>query len=228
MAKIKVFYVEDEASLGRIVKDTLESQGFEVLMLADGKNAIQQFENFAPDICVLDIMLPTKDGYAIAREVRMQNPRIPVIFLTAKTQTADLLKGFESGGNDYIKKPFSLEELIARINNLLKLTKQHSAAGTSVFNIGKYEFFPNKYELRFADTTRKLSHREAELLKIFAENQNMIIQRKAILMQVWNDDSFFNSRSLDVYITRLRDFLKADENIQIVSIKGVGYHFVVE
>jgi DNA-binding response OmpR family regulator len=206
----------------------LEAQNFEVLMLVDGKNALQQFETFQPDICVLDIMLPHKDGYAIAREIRTMQPRVPIIFLTAKTQTADLLKGFEAGGNDYIRKPFSLEELIARINNMLKMLQKNTSNASSSFQIGKFEFLPNKYELRIADSVRKLSHREAELFKIFAENQNAIIQRKAILMQVWNDDSFFNSRSLDVYITRLRDYLKGDENIQIVSIKGVGYHFVVE
>jgi DNA-binding response OmpR family regulator len=228
MAKIKVFYVEDEVSLGRIVKDTLSSQGFEVNMVTDGKNALAQFESFSPDICVLDVMLPNKDGYTIAREIRGINANIPIIFLTAKTQTEDLLKGFESGGNDYIRKPFSLEELIARINNMLKLTKKSAVGSVAVFKIGNYEFYPNKYELRLGEQSRKLSHREAELLKIFAENQNAVIQRKNILLQVWNDDSFFNSRSLDVYITRLRDYLKGDERIQIVSIKGVGYHFVVE
>jgi len=229
--RIKVFYVEDEPFLGRIVKESLESRSFEVCMVSDGQRAIPAFEGFHPDICLLDIMLPRKDGYAIAAEIRQRNPRVPIIFLTAKTQTEDVLKGFQTGGNDYIRKPFSMEELIARIQNLLQITQSGKAAAESPSQdpipIGRYTFLPWKYELRFEAETRKLSHRETELLRILSESRHQVVNRRDILLQIWGDDSFFNSRNLDVYITKLRDYLKADEAIEIVTIKGVGYHFVV-
>lgn len=221
-------YVEDEPFLGRIVKESLESRDFDVVMLQDGKMALSIFSSSRPDICVLDIMLPSKDGYAIAREIRQINPEVPIIFVSAKTQTQDLLKGFESGGNDYIRKPFSMEELIVRIQNLLRIKRPaNGPAPAAVVSIGKFEYHPSRYELRFTDAVKKLSHREANLLMMLAENRNTIINRKDILMRLWGDDSFFNSRNLDVYVTRLRELLKADPSIEIITIKGVGYHFAV-
>lgn len=226
--KIKVLYVEDEPFLGRIVKESLESRDFEVIMLTDGKQVSQVLEKSKPDICVLDVMLPFKDGYSIAREVRQGNPSLPIIFVTAKVQTEDLLKGFESGGNDYIRKPFSMEELIVRIGNLMQLTRQQQNTSLQeTLSIGKYEFNPVRYELRRDSQVRKLSNREASLLSILAANRNGTTNRKDILMRLWGDDSFFNSRNLDVYITKLRDYLKDDPAIEIITIKGVGYHFAV-
>lgn len=226
--RIKVLYVEDEPFLGRIVKESLESRSFEVLMISDGLKALPAFSQFQPDICVLDIMLPKKDGYAIAAEIRQLQTRLPIIFVTAKTQTEDLLKGFQSGGNDYLRKPFSMEELIVRIHNLIQLSRQTTQAGApnAVVAIGAYEFAPGKYELRHKEDTRKLSHRETELLRILSEHRNTVVARRDILMQIWGDDSFFNSRNLDVYITKLRDLLKDDPSLEIITIKGVGYHFV--
>ncbi len=224
--KTKILYVEDEPFLGRIVKESLESRDFEVVMITDGKLAQKAFEDIKPDICVLDIMLPNKDGYSIAISIRNINAEVPIIFVTAKTQTEDLLKGFESGGNDYLRKPFSMEELIVRIKNLLKFTLK-SATPKENFMIGKFEFLPNRYELKLDETVRKLSHREAMLLQILSESKNNTVQRKDILMRIWGDDSFFNSRNLDVYITKLRDYFKADPSIEIITIKGIGYHFSV-
>ena len=226
--KTKVLYVEDEPFLGRIVKESLESRDFDVTMLTDGRVVKQTFEKVKPDICVFDIMLPVKDGYSIAKEIRQVNPATPIIFVTAKTQTEDLLKGFESGGNDYIRKPFSMEELIIRIQNLLQLTQQQkNNQPQEAFRIGKYEFNPMRFELKFDSSVRKLSHREANLLAMLSENKNGTTNRKDILMRLWGDDSFFNSRNLDVYITKLRDYLKEDPSIEIITIKGVGYHFAV-
>ncbi len=226
--KAKILYVEDEIFLGKIVKDSLESRQFEVMMMTDGKGVLEAFEQFKPDICVLDVMLPYKDGYTIAQEIRKNNPAMPIIFLTAKSQTEDLLKGFQVGGNDFIRKPFSLEELIVRIQNLLQLTnKKENKVLKQEHQLGQYTFHPKRYELHHKEQVRKLSHRETELLKIFAASPNTIIERKDILMKVWNDDSFYNSRNLDVYITKLRDFLKDDPDVQIISLKGVGYHFLV-
>ncbi len=227
MSKTKILYVEDEPFLGRIVKESLEVRDFEVRMVTDGKLAQNVFEELNPDICVLDVMLPNKDGYSIAQSIREVNATIPIIFVTAKTQTEDLIKGFEVGGNDYLRKPFSMEELIVRVNNLLHLTQKLSASPKESIVIGKFEFAPQRYELRKDGKAKKLSHREAVLLQILAENQNANIDRKTMLLRVWGDDSFFNSRNLDVYITKLRDYLKGDSSIEIITIKGVGYHFAV-
>ncbi|UTA68901.1 MULTISPECIES: response regulator transcription factor [Emticicia] len=221
----KILYVEDEPFLGKIVKESLESRDFEVKMVTDGSLVLKAFDHFKPDICVLDVMLPNKDGYTLGAEIRAIKPTIPIIFLTAKTQTDDVLKGFQSGGNDYIRKPFSMEELIVRINNLLALSLSKAVTPQGSIHLGKFEFFPHKYELRTHDNCRKLSYRETELLKIFSENRNFTVSRKEILLKIWGDDSFFNSRNLDVYITKLRDYLKEDETIELMTIKGVGYHF---
>lgn len=226
--KIKILYVEDEPFLGRIVKESLESREFDVTMLADGKSVSKTVEQVKPDICILDIMLPFKDGYSVAKEIRQSNPGTPIIFVTAKVQTEDVLKGFESGGNDYIRKPFSMEELIVRVQNLLQLTQQQkNIPQAEIIRLGQYEFNPSRYELKREQSVRKLSHREANLLTMLAENRNGTTQRKDILMKIWGDDSFFNSRNLDVYVTKLRDYFKEDPSIEIITIKGVGYHFAV-
>lgn len=226
--KKKILYVEDEPFLGRIVKESLESRDFDVTMQEDGAMVKETFASSTFDICILDIMLPSRDGYSLAQEIRQANPEVPIIFVSAKTQTPDLLKGFESGGDDYIRKPFSIEELIVRIENLLRL-KQHRkrTAHAGIVSIGSYEFVPSRYELRRNSSVKKISNREANLLTLLEKNRNGITNRKDILLQVWGDDSFFNSRNLDVYITRLRELLKEDPSIEIITIKGVGYHFAV-
>jgi DNA-binding response OmpR family regulator len=226
MTKTRILYVEDEPFLGKIVKESLESRNYEVNMVADGKGAIDVFRQINPDICVLDVMLPNKDGYAIAQNVRQLNSAVPIIFVTAKTQTDDVIKGFDVGGNDYLRKPFSMEELIVRINNLLNLSQRNGSAVPESILIGSFEFLPNRYELKKGDASRKLSHREAMLLQILCENRDNTVLRKDILMRIWGDDSFFNSRNLDVYITKIRDFFKEDKSIEIITIKGVGYRFV--
>jgi DNA-binding response OmpR family regulator len=227
MTKVKVLYVEDEPFLGRIVKESLESRDFQVFMLDDGKNVISEFSKHQPDICVFDIMLPTKDGYSLAKGIRQISENIPIIFVTAKNQTEDLLKGFESGGNDYIRKPFSMEELIVRINNLLNLSQRQKNGYGDIVVLGRYEFNPLRYELKVDERVRKVSAREASLIALLAEHKNATTTRKEILTKIWGDDSFFNSRNLDVYITKLRDHFKEDPNLEIITIKGVGYHLSV-
>jgi DNA-binding response OmpR family regulator len=228
MSKTKVFYVEDEVFLARIVKESLESRGFEVIMEGDGAKALDVFKKSQPDICVLDIMLPNKDGFTIADEVRELNEDIPIIFLTAKTQTEDVVKGFTLGGNDYVRKPFSMEELIVRIQSLLRLRTDEpkKVIGDSV-KMGKYNFQLNRQVLSNGKEDRKLSFRESELLKLLYENRDKIIDRKDILNLLWGNDSFFNSRNLDVYITKLRSYLRDDPALEIITIKGIGYRFVV-
>ncbi|MBS1634042.1 MAG: response regulator transcription factor [Bacteroidetes bacterium] len=228
MSKAKVFYVEDELFLGKIVKESLESRGFEVIMESDGGKATELFKKSHPDICVLDVMLPNKDGFTIADEIRDIDEDIPIIFLTAKTQTEDVVKGFNLGGNDYIRKPFSMEELIVRIQNLLrnKSESPQKISGDKVV-IGKYSFQVNRQILSDGKEDRKLSYRESELLKLLYLNRDKIIDRKDILNLLWGNDSFFNSRNLDVYITKLRSYLKEDPSLEIITIKGIGYRFVV-
>jgi DNA-binding response OmpR family regulator len=222
-------YVEDEPSLGKIVSETLENRDFEVVWILDGKNVMNQLKSFTPDICVLDIMLPNVDGYSLCREISSIYPEIPVLFLTAKVETADLIQGFEAGGSDYIRKPFSLEELIVRINNQLRLKAgSHVQVSQGVdIKVGKYIFYPHRYELHSPDSIIKLSQREMQVLRLFVANMNRVIDRKELLMAVWGDDSFFNSRNLDVYIAKLRQYFKDDESILIQTLKGKGYLFLV-
>lgn len=227
--KIKVLYIEDEPFLSKIVRESLESRGFEVFWAGDGLEALPAFEQFKPDICVLDVMLPNRDGFAIGQDIRRLHPKVPIIFLTAKSQTEDVLKGFESGGNDYLRKPFSLEELIIRIQNLLRLVqgeKPPTPAAVVSLPIGRYRFFPVRQRLHLEERERSLSHRETQLLHLLVGQRNQVVQRRDILLQLWGDDSFFNSRNLDVYITRLRDYLKEDSGVQILTLKGVGYRLV--
>lgn len=227
MSATKILYAEDELFLGKIVRESLESRGFEVIMESDGAKVISQFKTSKPDICVLDVMLPNKDGFTIADEIRDLDEEVPIIFLTAKTQTEDVVKGFSLGGNDYVRKPFSMEELIARIQNLLKNKSegtQKISGGSAV--IGKYNFQLNRQLLSNGKEERKLSFRESELLKLLYENRDKIIDRKDILNLLWGNDSFFNSRNLDVYITKLRSYLKEDPSLEIITIKGIGYRFV--
>lgn len=228
MSKIKVLYVEDELFLAKIVKESLESRDHEVIMESDGAKATEAFKKSKPDICVLDVMLPNKDGFTIADEIRELDEDVPIIFLTAKTQTEDVVKGFSLGGNDYIRKPFSMEELIVRIQNLLRNKKEgtQKITGNSV-QIGTYTFQLNRQMLINGNEEKKLSFRESELLKLLYENRDKIIDRKDILNLLWGNDSYFNSRNLDVYITKLRSYLKDDPKLEIITIKGIGYRFVV-
>ncbi len=227
MTTTKILYAEDEIFLGKIVKESLESRNYEVHMVSNGKEVLRTFHSVQPHICLLDVMLPGKDGFSLAKEIKSFNSSVPILFLTAKVQTDDVVEGFKSGGNDYIKKPFSLEELIIRIENLLSIT--NSAAPShklEIFNFGTFEFNPSKLNLSSGDHTVKLSHKENELLKILCKQPHQPIPRKKIMMDLWGDDHFFNSRNLDVYITKLRSHLKSDPNVQIITLKGIGYRFV--
>ena len=225
---LKILYLEDEASLAKIVKESLASRSFEVLHLESGQNAVNIFNEFQPDVCVFDVMLPEKDGFEVAKEIRANKASTPIIFLTAKNQTTDLLMGFDAGGNDYIKKPFSLEELIVRINNLYALSQNKSVQlnNSDGIKIGKYVFSTTKQELRFENEIRKISFRECQLLDLLTQSQGEIVSRKVILDTVWGDDHFFNSRNLDVYITKLRAYFKSDSNIEIITLKAVGYRLI--
>jgi len=228
--KIKIIYAEDELNLGRIVKETLEKRGYELIWETDGAKVFDHIEQYKPDICVLDIMMPNIDGYTLCEKINKHFPDLPIIFLTAKTETQDLVKGFSSGGTDYIRKPFSVEELIVRINNQLLLhngISEKSQAKTEEIKIGEYTYFPLRYELMAPSGLIRLSQREKEVMNSFAKSINRVIDRRKLLYDVWGDDSFFNSRNLDVYIKKLRNHFKDDPNIQIKTLKGKGYLFLV-
>ena len=224
----KILYLEDEHFLGRIVKESLASRGYDIHLVSDGAKFLPSFDAFQPEICVLDIMVPNIDGLSLGKLIREKHPDMPIIFLTAKNQTKDVLAGFEAGGNDYIKKPFSMEELMVRIDNLLSLKqKSTDQSEKQEFQLGNYLFNYRQFQLRYKEETIQLSHRENELLHLFATHVNQQVDRREILKKIWGDDSIFNSRNLDVYVRKLRVYFKNDPNINLMTLRGVGYFFSI-
>ena len=222
--RIKILLAEDEPSLGQIIKESLETRNFEVLLCSNGEEAYTIYKAEKPLLLVLDVMMPKKDGFTLAKEIRKDNATIPIIFLTAKSQTKDVVEGFEIGGNDYLKKPFSMEELIVRINSLLKrnttdLDKESIPLGSFIFSL-------KKQTLQRNDKIESLTHREAHLLYYLVKNKNQVLERSFILNKLWGDDDFFNARSMDVFITKLRKKLKNDPAIQIINVRGFGYKLI--
>ena len=220
-----ILLAEDEPALGMIVKESLETRGFRVLLCGNGEKALNIYKEQQPELLVLDVMMPKKDGFTLAKEIRQENDTIPIIFLTAKSQTQDVVEGFTIGGNDYLKKPFSMEELIVRINNLLNRTKLQKAS--EILNIGNYIFnFPKQILQYNKEEAVQLTHREAHLLFHLVKNKNQVLDRSLILNKLWGNDDFFNARSMDVFITKLRKKLKQDDSIQIINVRGFGYKLI--
>ncbi|MFK7749550.1 MAG: response regulator transcription factor [Kordia sp.] len=222
--KIKLLLAEDEPALGQIVKESLESRDFEVFLCENGEEAYKVYQKIQPEILVLDVMMPKKDGFTLAQEIRQENTTIPIIFLTAKSQVKDVVEGFQHGGNDYLKKPFSMEELIVRIHALLN--RIHIKKDHTQIPIGTYTFNHTQQQLIWEETSVQLTHREAELLFHLSEKRNTVLDRTFILNKLWGDDDFFNARSMDVFITKLRKKLKNDPEIQIVNVRGFGYKLI--
>lgn len=226
MENKKLLLVEDEPFLAKVIEDSLKQKGYQVTYANDGKKGYNLFLNGNFDILVLDVMMPFMDGFTLTKQIRKINQNIPILFLTAKTETTDLVEGYESGGNDYLKKPFSLEELFLRIDQLLKRSKQQNQLVLTRMTIGNYQFNHQRQELSIANETVKLSAREAELLLLLYKNKNQLTDRKLALLSLWGDDSFFNTRTMDVFITRLRKHLKKDNQIEILNIRGMGYKLI--
>lgn len=224
----KILLVEDEPMLAKIVIDSLEMRGFEMFHAVNGVEGLQQFQKYRPDAVVVDIMMPQMDGFALVSEIRKHDAQIPLIFLTAKSQTADVVKGFELGGNDYLKKPFSMDELIVRIKALLNRQPvgSNEIPAEETYQISQYLFDYDKQFLSFNGMVHFLSHREAEILRHLCRRRNQVLERKALLLELWGDDNFFNARSMDVFITKLRRYLKEDPRVQIINIRGVGYKLI--
>jgi DNA-binding response OmpR family regulator len=228
MVKLKILLAEDEPFLGKIIKESFETRDFEVSWVQNGIKAYSVFRSFQPDICILDVMMPEKDGFSVTEDIRKIDTAVPILFLTARSLTEDVIKGFELGCNDYLKKPFSMEELIVRVKSLLGRSEKHKTnLPTENFSIGNYEFNNIIQELTLGNESVKLSFREASLLKMLIENKNQVLARKLALDYLWGEDNFFAARSMDVFITKLRKHLKHDTNIEIVNIRGVGYKLII-
>jgi DNA-binding response OmpR family regulator len=223
-----ILLVEDEPFLARVTKDSLQQQGYAVTHTADGKKAYSLFLNHSFAICIVDVMLPQTDGFTLVRQIRACQSNVPVLFLTARADTADVKQGYESGGNDYLKKPFSLEELFLRVNELLRRGQALPMQNQAPVAIGRYVFEPLKQTLHYelASVPTKLSHRETQLLLMLCRYKNTLLERKHVLIALWGDDSFFNTRTMDVFITRLRKHLKQDATVEILNIRGLGYKLI--
>ncbi|SFM93342.1 DNA-binding response regulator, OmpR family, contains REC and winged-helix (wHTH) domain [Chitinophaga sp. YR627] len=229
MKKIKLLLVEDEIVLAGVVKETLEANGFQISHAENGQQGWEQYLSFRPELCVVDIMMPRKDGLSLVKDIRSVDEQTPIIFLTAKSETQDVIKGLQTGADDYIKKPFSIEELILRIKTLLKRTQPLQTASNGnngIYFMGTYIFDYNRQELRHEKEQIRLSLREADILKMLAEKPNITTHRKNILLDLWGDDNFFNARNMDVYISKIRKYLQHDPAVQLINVRGLGYKLV--
>lgn len=220
-----LLYVEDDESLGFVTRDNLEQQGYTITHCVDGNTASEAIRKGGFDLAVLDVMLPEKDGFALAEEIRKFDKQTPIIFLTAKSLKEDKLRGLKLGGDDYITKPFSIEELMLKIDIFLRRRNITESQSEDDFRLGVYEFDYTNLALKHPEKTRTLTQREADLLKFLLENKNQVLKRSDILERIWGEDDYFLGRSLDVFISRLRKYLKLDDSLKIENIHGVGFRF---
>jgi len=225
---IKLLVAEDDLNLGTILKAYLMQKGFTVCLATDGQAALDTYKKEEVDACILDIMMPVKDGFTVAKEIRRVDKRTPIIFLTAKSLEADKLKGFEIGADDYVTKPFSMDELLARVNATIRRSFDDSKPDKNLFTIGNLVFDYSHQTLVCGDEVRRLTMKECELLRMFAINFNQLVDRTSTLQKIWKDDSYFAARSMDVYITKLRKYLKMDPRVQIVNVHGVGFRLTIK
>lgn len=226
--KIKLLLAEDDLQLGFIIRDNLEEAGFEVINCPDGEKAWEYFQKKNPDLCILDVNMPLRDGFSVAKKIRQKNDIVPILFLTAKSQETDKLKGFEVGADDYILKPFSMKELLSRINVFLRRNKLLVSDSQKLYHIGDISFYPDELKLVNKNDTITLTQREKELLEFLCNHPNKVLKREEILSNVWGKNDFFLGRSMDVFIAKLRKHLQAETRVSIETIHGVGYRFITE
>ena len=224
--KLRILLCEDDENLGMLLREYLQAKGYNAELFADGESGYKAFLKGKYDICVLDIMMPKKDGFQLAQEIRTINSEVPVIFLTAKALKEDILEGFKLGADDYITKPFSMEELVMRIDAIMRRVKGKKGKEITMYKIGKFTFDTQKQVLIVDDMSTKLTTKESELLSLLCAHVNEILERNFALKTIWIDDNYFNARSMDVYITKLRKHLKADPSIEIINIHGKGYKLI--
>ncbi len=222
----KILLTEDDENLGMLLREYLVAKGYETDLMPDGEAGYEAFMSKKYDVCIFDVMMPKKDGFTLAKEIRMVNTEVPIIFLTAKSMKEDIFQGFKIGADDYLTKPFSMEELLFRIEAILRRTKG-TLASQDIFQIGKYKFDTQKQQLSEGDQVVKLTTKESELLKLLCNNANKVLERNFALKTIWVDDNYFNARSMDVYITKLRKHLKDDASVEILNVHGKGYKLVM-
>jgi DNA-binding response OmpR family regulator len=228
MEKVKILLAEDDQNLGTLLREYLKAKDYDVELVPDGDKAFRSFMKNTYNIVILDIMMPIKDGFTTAREIRMVNQDIPIIFLTAKSLKEDVIEGFKIGADDYLTKPFSMEELLFRIEAVLRRTKgDNNNSQQTAFKLGKYNFDFTKQILESPEESHKLTTKEAELLKLLCANMNNVLERNFALKTIWLDDSYFNARSMDVYITKLRKYLKDEPLVEIINVHGKGFKLIV-
>ncbi|MDL2243511.1 response regulator transcription factor [Bacteroidales bacterium OttesenSCG-928-J19] len=225
--KARIFMCEDDENLGMLLREYLQVKGYAVDLFPDGEAGFQAFMNEKYNICILDVMMPKKDGFELAKDIRAINTEIPILFLTAKTMKEDILEGFKIGADDYITKPFSMEELLLRIEAIMRRVKGTKAQDIMVYRIGKYTFDTQKQTLSIGEGTTKLTTKESELLGLLCANVNQVLERNYALKKIWGKVDYFNARSMDVYITKLRKLLKEDEDVEIMNIHGKGYKLII-
>ncbi|MFL5745553.1 MAG: response regulator transcription factor [Niastella sp.] len=226
--KVKVLLAEDDMSLGYVIKDNLQDAGYEVVLCPDGQTAIEKFDKTQYDICLLDVMMPNKDGFTVARKIRQQSDMVPILFLTAKSMEEDKVKGFLTGADDYITKPFSMQELLLRMDVFIRRSRKLHADLVQQYSIGQMKFSYTDLKLHTSSETFTLTQKEADLLKFLCEHANHILKRDEVLLNVWGKDDYFLGRSMDVFMTKLRKYFKADPNIILETIHGVGFRFNAE
>lgn len=224
--KLKILLCEDDENLGTLLREFLQAKGFDAELYPDGEKGYDAFLKGQYDLCVLDVMMPKKDGFTLAKEIKSLNAEMPIIFLTAKSLKDDVYEGFKIGADDYLTKPFAMEELVLRINAVLRRVIGKPDKDVTVFNIGKYTFDTQKQVLVIDGKLQKLTTKECELLALLCQNMNEILERNYALKSIWSDDNYFNARSMDVYITKLRKLLKDDPDIEIINIHGKGYKLI--
>ncbi|HAG15825.1 MAG TPA: DNA-binding response regulator [Bacteroidales bacterium] len=226
---IKILLAEDDKNLGTVLKAYLDAKKFKTTLRVNGKEAFDEFKMDQYDFLILDVMMPIKDGFTLAREIREIDKEVPILFLTAKSLPEDKMEGFKLGADDYLSKPFSMEELLARIEAILRRTQMHkSNTNKEVFSIGKFSFDVTRHILSAEGESHKLTSKEAELLKMLCQRKNETLDRSEALKHIWHDDSYFNARSMDVYVTKLRKYLKDDPTIEILNVHGVGFKLISE
>ena len=228
--KASILLVEDDQNLGFVIQDHLKRKGYDVHLCRDGKEGLKYFNEHAYDLCVLDVMMPQKDGLSLAEDIRMTDLRVPIVFLTAKSQTEDKIAGFKAGADDYLTKPFSQEELILRIEAILRRTKGDAPnpRAREVFEVASFTFDHRNLTLTHNGVERKLTKKESEVLRLLCLHRDQVLPRELVLNMVWGDDTYFLGRSLDVFISRLRKYLKEDPRVRIVNVHGVGFKFQVD
>ena len=225
--KQKILLCEDDENLGMLLREYLQAKGYDTILCEDGEEGYREFMKDNFDICVFDVMMPKKDGFSLARDIRQGNKETPIIFLTAKTLKEDILEGFKLGADDYLTKPFSMEELTLRIEAILRRVRGKKNAERTTYQVGSFIFDTQKQVLTRGDEQTKLTTKESELLALLCSHANNILQRDFALKTIWIDDNYFNARSMDLYITKLRKHLKADPSVEIINIHGKGYKLII-